>query len=64
MPCSQEEKTVSIVIIALVAPLALLGVIVVTVAAVTMQLQQAEEAGCPINTPGVNASKARCYRGG
>jgi hypothetical protein len=40
----------------------------VTVAAVTIQLQQAEAArpvgaGCPGTVPGANASKTRCFNG-
>jgi hypothetical protein len=60
---SQEEGTItSITIIAIVAALALLGIVVVTVA-FTIPLQQAEARGCPISTPAVNASHARCFRG-
>jgi hypothetical protein len=60
---SREERNVSIAIIALVAALALLGVVVVTVAVTIPLQQQAEARGCPIGTPAVNASKARCFRG-
>jgi hypothetical protein len=49
-------------IIAIVAALAVLGVVVVTVAALTIQLQEAEARGCPIGTPAPNASKTRCFR--
>ncbi len=51
------------VIIALVAALAILGVVVVTVATLTIQLQEAEARGCPLGTPAPNASKTRCFRG-
>jgi len=59
----EQERNVSIAIIAIVATLSVLGVVVVTVA-VTISLQQAEAAqppgrGCEF-TPGGNASKARC----
>jgi hypothetical protein len=50
-------------LIALVTALALLGVVVVTVAVTIPLQQQAEARGCPINTPGVNASQGRCFRG-
>ena len=61
---SEEEKTTTIAIIAIVSALALLGVVVVTLA-VTIPLQQAE-AGCERGAAvGVafNASKGRCFRG-
>jgi hypothetical protein len=47
-------------IIALVAALALLGVVVITVATIPLQ-QEAEARGCPTGTPGINASKGRCF---
>jgi hypothetical protein len=50
-------------VIAIVAALAVLGVVVVTVAALTIQLQEAEARGCPIGTPAPNASKTRCFKG-
>jgi hypothetical protein len=49
-------------VIAIVAALVMFGVVVVTVAT-TMQLQQAEAAGCPTNNPAGNASKGRCFQG-
>jgi hypothetical protein len=63
----EEEKTISIAVIAIVAALALFGVVVVTVA-VTIPLQQAEAArpvgaGCPGTSPAANASKTRCFAG-
>ena len=63
----EEEKTISIAIIAVVATLALLGVVVVTVA-VTIPLQQADAArpvgaGCSATSPAANASKTRCFAG-
>ena len=63
----EEEKTISIAVIAIVAALALLGVVVVTVA-VTIPLQQADAArpvgaGCPGTSPAANASKTRCFAG-
>jgi hypothetical protein len=61
---SNEEKTTSIAIIAIVAALAMLGVVVVTVA-VTIPLQQAEAKGCignNFNSRAVNASQGRCAR--
>jgi hypothetical protein len=64
----EQERNASIAIIAIVASLALFGVVMVTVAAVTIQLQQAEAArpvgaGCPGTVPGANASKTRCFNG-
>ncbi len=63
----EEEKTISIAVIAIVSALALFGVVVVTVA-VTIPLQQAEAArpvgaGCPGTSPAANASKTRCFAG-
>ena len=63
----EEEKTISIAVIAIVAALALLGVVVITVA-VTIPLQQADAArpvgaGCPGTSPAANASKTRCFAG-
>jgi hypothetical protein len=57
----EEEKTISIAVIAIVAALALFGVVAVTVAT-TMQLQEAEAIGCKTSTA-FNASKGRCFRG-
>jgi hypothetical protein len=63
----EEEKTISIAVIAIVAALGLLGVVVVTVA-LTIQQQQVEAAGCiNPNAPGggsraFNASQGRCAR--
>ena len=63
----EEEKTISIAVIAIVAALGLLGVVVVTVA-FTIPLQQVEAAGCiNPNAPGggsraFNASQGRCAR--
>jgi len=67
---SREEgsSTTSIAIIAIVAPLGLLGVVVVTVAVTIPQQQQVEAAGCiNPNAPGggsraFNASQGRCAR--
>jgi hypothetical protein len=61
---SEEEKTTTIAIIAIVSALALLGVVVVTVA-VTIPLQQAE-AGCERGAAvgqAFNASHGRCFCG-
>ena len=49
----------NLAIIAVVAALALLGVVVVTVVTIS---QEAEARGCPTSTPGINASKGRCFR--
>jgi hypothetical protein len=62
---SEEEKTTTIAIIAIVTALALLGVVVVTVA-VIIPLQQAEAArpvgaGCPGTVPEANPSKTHCF---
>jgi hypothetical protein len=51
----------SIAVIAIVAALAVLGVVVVTIT-VIIPMQQAEARGCPTGTPGINASKGRCFR--
>ena len=64
----EEEKTISIAVIAIVAALALLGVVVVTVAVTIPLLQQADAArpvgaGCPGTSPAANASKTRCFAG-
>jgi hypothetical protein len=56
-----QKNQQQLALLALVAAVALLGVVVVTVA-VTIPLQQAEARGCPIGTPAVNASHARCFR--
>jgi hypothetical protein len=50
-------------VIAIVAALGVLGVVVVTVATLTIQMQGAEAAGCPLTGPAANASKGRCFRG-
>jgi hypothetical protein len=52
----------TLAVIAIVSALAMFGVAIVTVA-VTMQLQEAEARGCPLGTPGPNASKGRCFKG-
>jgi hypothetical protein len=57
-----QKNNNQLVIIAIIAALALLGVVMVTVA-VTMQLQEAEARGCPLGTPAPNASKGRCFQG-
>jgi hypothetical protein len=51
----------SIAVIAIVAALALLGVVVITIVTIPLQ-QEAEARGCPTSTPGINASKGRCFR--
>jgi hypothetical protein len=61
----EQERNVSMAIIAIVAAVAVLGGVVIMVA-VTIPLQQAEAAqppgrGCEY-TPGGNASKTRCVR--
>ena len=67
-PSREQGRNVSIAIVAIVAGLALFGVVMVTVAAVTIQLQQAEAArpvgaGCSATSPAANASKTRCFAG-
>jgi hypothetical protein len=57
----EEIATTSIAIIAIVAALALFGVVVITVAVTIPLQQQAEAAGCPLGSPGFNASKSRCF---
>ena len=52
----------TIAVIAIVAALALLGVVAVTIVTIPLQLQQAEARGCG-STPGLNASKGRCFHG-
>jgi|GEM_PF-5355759 len=59
---SKEEKRAYIAIIAVVVAMGVLGVVIITVATLTMQIQEAE-AGCPLNTAALNASKGRCFRG-
>ena len=62
-PLSSKKEgttTTSIAIIAIVAALALVGVVVVTIVTISLQ-RQAEARGCPTCTPGVNASKGRCF---
>jgi hypothetical protein len=54
-----SQKITSIAIIAIVAALALFGVVVLTVVTIS---QEAEARGCPTSTPGINASKGRCFR--
>jgi hypothetical protein len=59
---SDEKRTTSIAVIAIVAALALFGVVVVTVA-VTIPLQEVE-AGCERGKAvsiAFNASKGRCF---
>ena len=62
----QKTTAESYAVIAIVAALAVLGVVVLTVAVtIPLQQQQAEAAGpgnpgCS-NTPGLNASKGRCF---
>jgi hypothetical protein len=63
---SEKDKitTISIAIIAIVAARTLLGVVAITVVTIPIQ-QQADAAGrgnpgC-FNTPGLNASKGRCF---
>jgi hypothetical protein len=56
----QNNQQQQLALLALVAALALLGVVVVTVVNIT---QEAEARGCPIGTPGANASQGRCFRG-
>jgi uncharacterized membrane protein YjgN (DUF898 family) len=56
---SQKTTTTSITVIAIIAALAVLGVVVITVTVIIPQ--QAEARGCPTGTPGINASKGRCF---
>jgi hypothetical protein len=58
-----NNNTSSLGVIAIVAALALLGIVVVTVAFTILLQQEAEARGCPIGTPGANASQGRCFRG-
>jgi len=53
----------TIAVIAIIAALALLGVVAVTIVTIPLQLQQAEARGCTGSTPGLNASKGRCFHG-
>jgi hypothetical protein len=50
-------------VIAIIAALALLGVVAITLVTIPLQLQQAEARGCTGTTPGLNASKGRCFHG-
>jgi hypothetical protein len=61
---SKKENTTSIVLIAIMAALALLGV-VIGLAVVTIPLQEAEagcERGFPASAPAFNASSGRCFQ--
>jgi hypothetical protein len=60
---NNKNQITSFEIIAIVAALAVLGVVVVTVAALTIQLQEAEARGCAPGGTGYNASQGRCFRG-
>jgi hypothetical protein len=51
----------SIAVIAILAALAVLGVVAVTLVTIPLQIQEAEARGCPPGTPGLNASKGRCF---
>jgi hypothetical protein len=53
---SREERNVSIVIIAIVIALGLLGAVAITL----VIIQHAEARECPVGTPAGNASKTRC----
>ena len=53
------ETTMSYAVIAIVLALGLLGVVAITI--VSIPLQQAEARGCPIASPGLNASQGRCF---
>lgn len=55
---TEEPSNTLLMVFAIVAGLGLFGVVVVTIAAIP---QQAEAAGCPLNTPAANASKGRCF---
>jgi hypothetical protein len=57
---SKKEKITSIAIIAIVAALASLGVVVIIIVTIPLQ-QEAEARGCPLSSPGANASKGRCF---
>jgi hypothetical protein len=56
----QQERNVSIAIIAIVVALGLIGVVAITIVTIPIQ-QQAEAAGCN-NSVAFNASKGRCFR--
>ena len=56
-----DNKT-SYAVIGIVAALALFGIVVLTVAVTVVPLQQTEAAGCPFDTPALDASKGRCFR--
>jgi hypothetical protein len=58
---SKNAKNNQLALIAVVAALAWLGFVVVVAVTMLPTLQQAEAAGCPISTPAINASKARCF---
>ena len=58
----ETQKTMdSYAVIAVVAALALMGVVAVTIFTISLQQQQAEAKGCPPSSPGLNASKGRCF---
>jgi hypothetical protein len=58
---SQKTRITTYAVIAIVVTLGLLGVVVLTVAVAIPIQQQAEARGCPTGTPGINASKGRCF---
>jgi hypothetical protein len=58
-----QNNNNQLAIIAIVAALALLGVVLVTVAFTIPLQQEAEARGCTGSTPGLNASKGRCFHG-
>jgi hypothetical protein len=53
-------QNTTLAVIAIVAALAVLGVVVV-ITVMTLPVQEAEAKGCPTSTPGINASKGRCF---
>ncbi len=50
-----------LVTIAVLSAVAVLGVVAITLVTIPIQMQQAEAKGCPTSTPGINASKGRCF---
>jgi Flp pilus assembly protein CpaB len=54
------QNNQQLALIALVTALGLLGVVAITIVTIPLQ-QQAEARGCPITSPGVNASAGRCF---
>jgi hypothetical protein len=56
-------EKINIAIIAIAAAIGVIGIVVTveTFVAPLLQQQEAEARGCPLGSPGFNASKGRCF---